>query len=191
MIQRKPPGDARGSRIGRFIYPNNHNALCSDRGRMSEACIALLHMYNIAGTRGVSPQKIGQSRGLVIVSRYGAVARGAAGRGVMVQRRILGDVVGLSCSPRLLVDAAARPLSSAIVDRASNPASSVDFDYVLIEVTEPILTPLRSGRPSYLRRASALGSAARAGDRRWRLGQRDDLGGGAGWPVFGGADAKP
>jgi len=61
----------------------------------------------------------------------------------MVERRILGCAVGLS----LLTAAcssmpAAGPLSSAIVDRASNPASSVDFDYVLIEVTQPILNTL-------------------------------------------------
>jgi polysaccharide biosynthesis/export protein len=61
----------------------------------------------------------------------------------MVERCILGCVVGLSmltaaCSSM----PAAGPMASDIVDRASNPASSVDFDYMLIEVTEPILNTL-------------------------------------------------
>jgi polysaccharide biosynthesis/export protein len=38
-------------------------------------------------------------------------------------------------------------MSSAIVDRAGDPASSVDFDYVLVEVTRPVLNALAS-RPT-------------------------------------------
>jgi polysaccharide export outer membrane protein len=69
--------------------------------------------------------------------------KGSVGRGTMIERRVLGCVVGLS----LLTAAcssmpAAGPMSSEIVDRASNPASTVDFDYMLIEVTEPILNTL-------------------------------------------------
>jgi polysaccharide biosynthesis/export protein len=72
-----------------------------------------------------------------------AVRKGSQGRGEMVERRILGCVVGLS----LLTAAcssmpSAGPMASAVVDRASDPASSVDFDYVLIDVTRPVLNTL-------------------------------------------------
>ena len=66
----------------------------------------------------------------------------------MVQHRALGCLVGLS----MLIAACSSmpadgPLLSAVVDRAESPTNSVNLDYVLIDVTDPVLHALAS-RPS-------------------------------------------
>jgi polysaccharide export outer membrane protein len=76
----------------------------------------------------------------------------------MARRRSLACVVGLSwltaaCSSM----PADGPLLGAIVDRADAPTNSVNLDYVLIEVTDPVLNTLASRPVESLRYTFGIG----------------------------------
>ena len=71
------------------------------------------------------------------------------GRGAMGKARVSGWAVTLAlltaaCSSQL---PASGPTSEAILDRANSPDASVNFNYVLIDVTDPVINALAT-RPT-------------------------------------------
>ena len=105
----------------------------------------------------------------------------------MGKARVSGWAVTLAlltaaCSSQL---PASGPTSEAILDRANSPDASVNFNYVLIDVTDPVINALATRPTQSLEKTFGIGGPAPlAGDPRRRQGRCDDLGNWRIRPIF-------